>query len=527
MAKVKNLLFIMCDQLRWDYLSCAGHPHIETPHIDALAAKGVRFTQAYCQSAVCGPSRMSFYTGRYMFSHGANWNAVPLSVREKTMGDHLRPHGLRVALAGKTHMQIDTEGMDRLKIDPVSEHGVLITQCGFEPYDRDDGLHSPSYGTNNDPYQNWLRELGYDGETPWHDWANSAEGPNGEILSGWEMRHARLPARIKEEHSETPFMTNRAMAFMEECGDEQPWCLHLSYIKPHWPYVAPAPYHAMYDTEHVIPAIRTERERQSSHPVYAAFQQHQDSQSWSRQETRETVIPTYMGLIKQIDDQLGRLFAFMEEQGLMDNTMIVFTADHGDYLGDHWLGEKELFHDTVCRLPFIVYDPDPAADATRGTNDDRMVEAIDVLPTFLDAITGETESESHWLEGRSLVPLLRGEPTEDWRAAIFNEADYAYRGARTTLGLEPHQCRAFMVRTADWKYVLYEGFRPQIFDLKNDPDELTDLGDGQAPPEVEQQMREMIFDWLRTRRLRTTRSEAQVKERAGQSGKRGIVIGHW
>ncbi len=119
---IKNILFIMCDQLRFDYLSCAGHPHLETPHIDALAARGVRFSRAYVQSPICGASRMSFYTGRYVQSHGASWNAFPLKVGEMTLGDYLRPLGLATVLVGKTHMEPDREGMERLGIDPDFDH---------------------------------------------------------------------------------------------------------------------------------------------------------------------------------------------------------------------------------------------------------------------------------------------------------------------------------------------------------------------------------------------------------------------
>ncbi len=125
MSKTKNILFIMCDQLRWDYLSCAGHKALHTPNIDALAARGVRFTRAYVQSPVCGPSRMSFYTGRYMRSHGANWNRFPLRVGEPTLGTHLQALGVRNVLVGKTHMQADTEGMARLGVDPKSVIGVI------------------------------------------------------------------------------------------------------------------------------------------------------------------------------------------------------------------------------------------------------------------------------------------------------------------------------------------------------------------------------------------------------------------
>ena len=111
---LRNVLFIMADQLRWDYLSCAGHPTLHTPNLDALAARGVRFTQAYVQGPVCGASRMSTYTGRYVSSHGSVWNFVPLSVGQKTLGDHVRPHGVRCALVGKTHVEPDVEGAARL-----------------------------------------------------------------------------------------------------------------------------------------------------------------------------------------------------------------------------------------------------------------------------------------------------------------------------------------------------------------------------------------------------------------------------
>jgi arylsulfatase A-like enzyme len=123
---VRNILFIMCDQLRWDYLSCYGHPTLATPNIDRLAKIGVRFDCAYVQSPVCGPSRMSFYTGRTVFSHGATGNAVPLPIGEYTIGDYLRPRGIRVAVAGKTHMAADADGLTRLGLNQTTEIGLYI-----------------------------------------------------------------------------------------------------------------------------------------------------------------------------------------------------------------------------------------------------------------------------------------------------------------------------------------------------------------------------------------------------------------
>lgn len=275
----------MADQLRWDYLGCAGHPSIRTPHIDALAQIGVSFARAFVQSPVCGGSRMSFYTGRYNVTHGATYNNFPLRLDEKTIGDYLRPLGYHVALVGKTHFKPDLEAMRRLGIDPGSNPGILASQCGFDPYERDDGLHPDQSADPDLPYNRWLRQQGYTGENPWHHWANSVEGENGEVLSGWHMRNAGRPARVKEEHSETAYMTDRALAFIDEARDG-PWCLHLSYIKPHWPYIAPAPYHAMYGPEDVLPPNRSEAELVNSHPVVAAFMAHEESRNFARDEVR-------------------------------------------------------------------------------------------------------------------------------------------------------------------------------------------------------------------------------------------------
>ena len=520
---VRNILFIMADQLRADYLSCYGHPRLRTPAIDALAAQGVLFSRAFVQAPVCGPSRMSFYTGRYMSSHGSTWNGVPLRVGEVTIGDHLRPLGMRVALVGKTHMTADLAGFARLGIDPKSYEGVLASECGFEPYERDDGLWPDAVPPPEPAYNRYLRALGYTGANPWHDAANSAMR-NGELLSGWLMRHAREPARVREEHSETAYMTNRAMDFMAEAGDSS-WCLHLSYIKPHWPYMAPAPYHALYGADDIVPANRSDRERSNPHPVHAAFMRHEESVNFSRDEVRETVIPTYMGLIRQIDDHLGRLFGWMKARGLFDKTLIVFTSDHGDYLGDHWLGEKELFHEESVRVPLIIYNPDPAAEGARGTVDDRLVEAIDLAPTFVEA-AGGTPAD-HILEGRSLWSATLGERQDSWREAVISECDYAFREARAELGVSPANARAYMVRTTRWKFIHYDGFAPQLFDLDQDPREHVDLGIAPEYEDIRIQMRGLLTEWALHRRMRVTIADAEVARRTGGHKRRGLPFGVW
>ncbi len=526
MAKTKNILFIMCDQLRWDYLSCYGHPHLETPNIDRLAERGVRFEQAYVQAPLCGPSRMCFYTGRYMFTHGSYWNSDSLKIGELGLGDYLRPAGMRTVLVGKTHMTPDRAGMTRFGIDPDTELGVYTSQCSFEPFERDDGLHPDPIVSPQLRYNEYLKAQGYDNENPWDRNANGALDEDGNFVSGWYMRNAHLPANIKEEHSETPYMTRRAIDCIQELGDE-PWCIHLSYIKPHWPYIVPAPYHNMYGLDDIQPPNRSETEREEAHPVYEAFMQLHYSQTFSQDKVRERVIPVYMGLVKQIDDQIGHLLDFLEANGYMDNTMIVFTSDHGDYLGDHWLGEKDLFHEESARIPLIIYDPSPDADATRGTVEQRLVESIDLVPTFIEVAGGAPAL--HRLEGCSLLPLLHEGNVSGWRNYVISESDYTGRDTMNILNLAPEDCRAFMIRTEQWKYILHEKFRPQLYNMDNDPQEHHDLGADPAYQDIRNELHEQLFGWLRKRKLRTTMTQQDIQQKLGVKieDKQGIFIGYW
>ncbi|WP_263845176.1 alkaline phosphatase family protein [Roseobacter sinensis] len=518
----RNILFIMCDQLRFDYLGCTGHPHLKTPHIDALAARGVRFDNAYVQSPICGPSRMSTYTGRYVRSHGATWNQTPLRVGEMTLADHLEPLGLRTALCGKTHMAPDIDGMRRLGIDPGSGIGARIAECGFEVWDRLDGVH-PSGGTPPSHYNDHLAGLGYGGPNPWEQWANSAQGDDDEILSGWLMQHADRPARVAEAESETPYTTSRAMAFIEDAGD-QPWCLHLSYIKPHWPYIVPAPYHEMYGPEHVLPAVRADVEREDPHPVLAAYFEHRFSRVFARDEVRARVIPAYMGLIAQLDDQIGRMMAWLDETGRSTETLIVFTSDHGDYLGDHWLGEKELFHEPSVKVPLIVVDPTPEADATRGQVLPHLVEAIDLAPSFVDWAGGDPRP--HILEGHSLLPLIHG-ADPPWRGAVISEYDYSARRAQQLLGQPIPDCRLVMVYDGRWKYIHCEGFRPMLFDLETDPDEVCDLGADPVHGDQRARLAGLMHRWALRHHNRTTISDAEILAGQGQEVAQGVFIGFW
>ncbi len=524
MGDVKNILFIMCDQLRADYLGCNGHPTIKTPNIDRLAQMGVNFKKTYVQAPVCGSSRMSFYTGRYMFTHGATYNGVPLNVGQPTLGDYMRELGVATGLIGKTHMTADRANMDRLGIDPITKNGILASQCGFEPWERDDGLHPDQLTGADLPYNQYLKSHGYDGDNPWHTAANSGIDENGDLQSGWFLRNAHLPAVVHKDHSETAYMTDRAMDTITKLGD-MPWCLHLSYIKPHWPYIAPAPYHNMYSADDVIPANRNAAEKDNLHPVVRAFMNHEESQNFSDEEKRRHVIPAYMGLITEIDDHIGRIVEFLSESGRLENTMIVLTSDHGDYLGDHWLGEKELFHEESVQIPLIIYDPSLKAEKARGHEVEDLVESIDLIPTFIDALGGAPKD--HVLEGRSLRPFLTGEKPSNWRDMAISEVDYAWRGARLELGLAPDRTRGYMIRTEDWKYISYDGFEPQLYNLKSDPKELVDLVPEGLHTNIVEEFENKLYHWIRARKTRFTMDHDTIEAKTDNAKERGIYFGVW
>ena len=517
-----NILFIMYDQLRFDYLSCAGHPHLHTPNFDRVAEMGVRFTNAYVQSPICGSSRMCTYTGRYASSHGAQWNNFPLRVGEQTLGDHLRKIGMDCWLLGKTHMAVDAEGMARLGLSADSQIGARQAECGFDPWVRDDGLWAQGpdgfYDDKRSPYNEYLKAKGYPAENPWADFANA--GREGEdIATGWFLGNTDKAANIREEDSETPWLTSQAIDFIDK--NEGPWLAHVSFIKPHWPYIVPAPYHDMFGPNHVPAPTRHLVERENPHPVFGAYMENKIAAAFQQDEVRAKVIPAYMGLIKQCDDQLGRLLDHLEATGRLDDTMIVLTSDHGDYLGDHWLGEKDLFHEPSVKVPLIIFDPREVASATRGTTCDALVESIDLTATFIEAAGGEVPD--HIVEGRSLLPWLRGE-VPDWRSYAISEYDYSATPQAVKLGVKPRDARLFMVFDGRFKLIHAEGgLGYMLFDLKSDPEEFHDLAYTDAYGEEVDRLYGYLAEWGRRMSQRVTRSDADIQNMRGKSLRKGIL----
>ena len=465
---------------------------------------------------------MCYYTGRYASSHGAQWNGFPLRVGEQTMGDHLRNLGMNSWIIGKTHMKADVEGMARLGLTADSIIGARQAECGFDNWIRDDGLwgYGPDgfYDEKRSPYNEYLKAKGYDGENPWADYANAGVSDD-QIASGWMFRNADKAANIKEEDSETPWLTQKTIEFIDQ--SEGPWMAHVSYIKPHWPYIVPSPYHNMFGANHVPAALRHEVERQDPHPVYGAYMGNKIASAFQREEVREKVIPAYMGLIKQCDDQLGLLLDHLEQTNRMNDTMIVLTSDHGDYLGDHWLGEKDLFHEASVKVPLIIYDPRLEASSTRGTTCDALVESIDLAATFVEAAGGSVPE--HIIEGKSLMPWIWGE-NPPWRTYVISEFDYSPTVQAAKLGIKPRDARLFMVFDGRYKMMHAEGgMRPMLFDLKTDPEEFNDLAKGADHGDILDKLYEHLHHWGLRLSQRVTKSEDDIIAMRGRSLRRGIL----
>ena len=468
-----NVLFIMTDQMRADCMSGAGHPVIRTPHLDGLASDGVLFRRAYVQSAVCGPSRMCFYTGRYPHANRSPWNEVPLPADEKTMGHYFGGGGYRAALCGKTHYTPDPFG------DPPSqpEQGIRrAVLAGLEAWELNDG--------RGEGWLDHLRSRGYPDKVVSDPFRADMPADAGRDLSAY-------PTRFRREDSDTAFMTDRAMAFMDAAGSA-PWFLHLSYFKPHLPIVAPYPYNELYDPADSPAPNRSPEELERPHPFHVPFRMERGGVAYDEEDVWRQRRATYYGLITEIDDHLGRLFRFMKDRGLWEETLIIFTSDHGEYVGDHWMFEKELFYDEAYNVPFIVRDPRSCADGTRGRVMEDFVESLDVLPTCLDAC-GLDRPPS--LQGRSLVPLLRGEHPAGWRKEVFADWDFRFYWTPKKLGIPPEKCRGWMVRDDRFKYWHFNGMTDVLFDLASDPGELRNVADEARYADVVEDLRVRLMDW--------------------------------
>lgn len=464
-----NILLITLDQWRGDCLGVLGHPCVRTPHLDALARRGTTFRRHYSQAAPCGPARASLLTGLYLHNHRVVSNGTPLESRHTTLALEARRCGYEPILFGYTDTAADPTG--RAPTDPA-----LFTYEGVAP-GFTTGLLLPE---NNAAWRAHLKASGFE-VPPGHKdvWLpdRSKPGSEGEGPSF-------APTRFPDAFSETNFLTDAAIR--QASVSETPFFLHLSYIRPHPPFIAPEPWNALISPAEVPPPVRAaDRAREAAqHPWLAA---HLD-RIWSGPLLIQEKPPladltdrglaqlraTYYGMIAQVDDAIGRLMRALEAQGKLADTLIVVTSDHGEMLGDHWMFGKDGYFDQSFHIPLIIVDPRSEADPGRGRIVEAFSETVDVMPTILDRIGLPLPAAC---DGRSLTPFLAGETPGRWRRYVHWSFDF--RGVRSQwfeqrLGLSADECHLAVIRDEAGKYVHFAGLPPLFFDLTNDPGELAD-----------------------------------------------------
>jgi arylsulfatase A-like enzyme len=464
----QNILLIVVDQWRGDCVPhiqrADGHvPVLRTPNLDRLCREGTTFRNHVTTTVPCGPARASLLTGLYQMNHRAVQNGIPLDARHDTLPKALRRAGYEPALVGYT-----TTAPDPRTTAPKDPR---FTQLG----DIMDGFRSVgAFGPNHDGYFGWLAHQGFplprDREDIWL--------PEGEdAVPGATDRPARIPAHL----SDSAYFTEHALTYLKGRGGE-PFCLHLGYYRPHPPFVASAPYHAMYSPADMAAPIRaaSAEAEAAQHPLLRFYLGHSRRSSYFKdaegmvatmdEPTIRQMRATYHGMMTEVDDQLGRVFAYLDETGQWDETLIIFTSDHGEQLGDHHLLGKRGYFDESFRIPLVVRAP----GAQGGAIIDAPTESIDVMPTLLDWLREEIPQTC---DGRSLLPFIRGEHPADWRTELHYEFDFRdVQDTRpeTILGLDRNECSLCVVQDAAYKYVHFAALPPLFFDLAADPHQLHD-----------------------------------------------------
>lgn len=456
MTAIRNVLFILADQWRADCLSAVGHPVVRTPHLDALAADGALFLNHFAQASPCGPSRASILTGMYLHNHRSVRNWVPLDSRFTNIALEVRRLGYEPALIGYTDTSLDPRGRDPADPALFTYESVLP---GFVPF-----LRLPEDPV---PWNAHLRRLGYD--VPMRGRPEHVGRTASEVDA--ERGPSFAPAIYQAEHSDTAFVTDKAIEFID-MQQGRPWFLHLVHLRPHPPWVAPAPYNAMYPPSASPPFCRAAtREHEARQHPYLAWHLGRERQAaeMAPEHLRQTRA-TYWGLISEVDDQIGRLVEHLRSAGLYDTTLIVFSSDHGEMLGDHWCLGKDGYFDQAFRVPLIIRAP--GERFAPGRRIEAFSESVDIMPTILSLLGATPPIQC---DGASLVPWLRGESPAAWRSEVhweFDFRDVTGGASERALGLALDACSLAVIRDHRYKYVHFAGLPPLFFDLGADPHEL-------------------------------------------------------
>lgn len=438
-----NVLFVTLDQFRADSLSCAGHPLVRTPHLDALAAEGVRFARHYSQAAPCAPGRAALYTGTYQMNNRVVANGSPLDSRLDNIAFMAQRAGYHPVVFGYTDQAADP----RQIADPADPRwsnweGVLP---GFDEILCLDERHAA--------WLECLQELGYTGP--------QATDPDIALTT----EHER-PA----EHSVTQFLTDHFLDWLGEQPNQPgdtPWFAHLSFIRPHPPYDAAGHYAVMYDPADCPPPLPIPQPVHPAHDILLSV-------GWINAPSDPAEVARlraqYYGMISEVDHHIGRIIDTLQQRGEWENTMVVVTSDHGEQLGDQGLIQKCGYFEASYHIICIVRDP----AGIHGAVVDEFTENVDIAPTICDAIGLPVPTQC---DGFPLTPFLRGEQPPRWRSAAHYEWDW--RDA--FIMMEPNREHTWpwkrslerrnlaVVRTNSHAYVQFGDGDWICFDLAADP----------------------------------------------------------
>ena len=493
-AKRRNVLLITADQWRGDCLSALDHPVVRTPTLDALAASGTLFARHYANAVPCGPSRACLHTGMYLHNHRSGTNGTPLDARFTNWAIEARRAGYDPALFGYTHTAPDPR--DLADDDPrlTTDEGLLP---GITPV--------VDMATHCGPWRNWLQALGY--SVP-----DNHGATYGVRVAEHNAPRIPRPSVYAAAHTDTYFLTQSAMDWIN-AAQQRPgpgWFAHLSLRAPHPPWVVAAPYNSRYPIDSLPEAVRhgSADDEAALHPWLNHHLGDTRHRAHADALRHRLLQATYFGLMAEVDDNLGRLFSHLQRIGADQETLIVFTSDHGEQMGDHWQYGKAGFFDQSYHIPMIIRAPDAGA---RGVRVNAFTEHVDILPTMLQWLGLPLPQQC---DGKSLLPFLRGDTPSNWRDAAHWEFDFRGEDVELALGLTMESCTLNVLRTVDFKYVHFAALPPLLFDLAKDPYELVNVANMPAYARARTGLAHQLLSW-RMQHTDKTLSHIQVTPELG------------
>jgi len=441
-----NVLFVIIDQLRADCLWGGLADHAVLPNLRALAADGVAFRNHWSVANPCGPARASILTGQYAMNHRAVRNGTPLPADKPNLATEIRKAGYLPLLFGYT----DTT------LDPRTHHPNDPALTSYEQV-------MPGFAE--------VVEMRMEESLPWRAHLLSRGYAVPDYPDHFRPAGTRPddPAFYRAEDSDTAFLTDQTLAHLK--ARKRGWFAHLTYLRPHPPLVAPAPWNRRIDpaslpapnraadraaAEAVHPFVAPALDRNRAADMVEGFPDLGDDPA-----TVRMLRALYLGLAAEVDHHLGRIIQWLKDSGQYDDTLIVVTADHGEMLGDQHAWGKMTWHDPAWHVPLILRDP--TRPGGHGTVCDLPTESIDVTPTILDW-AGLAVPPS--MDGRSLLPLLDGATPADWRGQTMSELDFGDPLKPTLwqqrLGLSADRCNLAILRTATHTLVHFNGGLPPL-----------------------------------------------------------------